>query len=324
METTRWADLFAAAGPHRGVVTAVLARSVGLSEDALRRRAQREGWRRVGMAGTNHLRGAYLLPGAIDDYRTRVAAVLLTLGERAVAGHATAAYLHGLRSEPRAVHVQVPADRCPRPRPGIVVRRSARLPRGHVGVVDGLRVTGPARTCRDLAVDLGSRGLLDLLTEVEQRRLATLAELEEMAGALGTGPGAGRFARMVALRRSDRVDSGLERDTARACRAAGFTPHDGPYRVDHPGRHPIHLDVAFPDIGFAIECDGFGYHRDRADFERDRQRWRTAQAAGWELTWVTRARLLDDPDGIVAEVRDAHERARARGLRAGGWSAAAR
>ena len=35
-------------------------------------------------------------------------------------------------------------------------------------------------------------------------------------------------------------------------------------------------------------------------------RWRLAQMAGWCLTWVTRRRLREDPQGIVAEIAEAY------------------
>jgi hypothetical protein len=309
MKQTRWAGLFSDAAAQHGVVTASLARHHGINDAALRARARREAWRPVALTREHHLRAAYLLPGAAETYRARVAAVLLTLGHRTAASHATAAFLHDLDHEPEAVHVQVSADRSPRSRPGLLVTRAALFPADHVVTVSGLRATSPARTARDLARDLSFGEVLDLLTEMEQRRLVKLPQLEAMAAALPRGPGASRFAEAVAARQRDRSDSGLERDTAELCRRAGFPPHEGPFPVRHRDRRAIHLDVAFPAIRFAIECDGFGYHRSRSDFERDRRRWRTAMAAGWELTWVTRPRLLKEPEGIVAEVRAAHERA---------------
>lgn len=317
-----WSELFAAARRRHGVVTTDDAAALGISAETLHSRARREGWERVPLAPGVRLQKTYLAPGATLGDRTRLVAVLAVLGERTAVSHASAAALYGLQRPPRSVHVIVPVDRRPRPRPGLVVTRSRTLGRQHITELDGVRVTTPARTALDLAADRGLVDVLDLLTRMEQQRLATLADLRALAATVRGTSVAGTYVRAVELRGADRTDSALERDTAHLCAQAGFTPYPGPYRVTHPGHRSIHLDVAFPEIGFAIECDGRAYHSDADSFERDRRRWRTARAAGWELTWVTRARLLQDADGIVAEVREAHERAAAR--LAAGRSARAR
>ena len=88
----------------------------------------------------------------------------------------------------------------------------------------------------------------------------------------------------------------------------GFVPHDGPYPLRCPDGRTVHLDVAFPAVRFAIECDGVAFHADADAVRIDRRRWRQIQAAGWTITWVTRADLLRAPEEIVAEVRAAHAR----------------
>lgn len=298
----RWRQLYARGRERGGVVDVTDADAVELDRRTWQRRLRGEAWARP-IPG----RDVYLLPGVEPGPRARAAAALRAMGERSVLSHGTAAWVHDLiPNAPSEVHVTVPLDRAPRRPEGVVVARSRTLRVDDVVEVDGLRVTSVARTLREHARAIGDPELLDLLTAAEQRRLVTLDQLVAEAARPGTAAGSGRFRRVVELRRRDRTDSGLERDVAALCRRHGFTPHPGPFPVRCPDGRTVHLDVAFPDVRFALECDGVAFHADARSVQRDRRRWRQIQAAGWRIVWVTRADLLGDPDEIVGHVRDAH------------------
>lgn len=295
-----FAALYRLAREHHGVATLGMAAEVGLTARRLRARARVEEWTKIA-------RGAWLLPGAPDTHRARAMAHLLLLGERAVVSHASAAHFHGLVVSPPPVPVlTVPADRRPNGQPGVLVHRSRTLVTRDVVQLDGFRVTSVARTLRDHSAGRSWSDVYDLVTDAEQRRLVTPDELADVRTRLVKGPGGAVFASIVDQRRSDRSDSALERDTRDVVRRAGYEPSAGPFPIRVPGGSRLYLDVAFPGIWFAIECDGYGYHRDRRSFERDRTRWRLIQQAGWTLTWVTRRRLRFDLDGVLAEVAEAH------------------
>lgn len=301
----RWGRLFALAVERHGVITLAAAAEVGLSAQAVRRRAAREGW-------TKLTRGAWLAPGAPDTQLVRASAHLQLLGERAALGIESATFLHGLLpTSPTAPVVLLPNDRHLAGRAGVTIRRSRTLLTRDLTEVQGLAVTRVARTLRDLAPGQRWDDCYDLVTEAEQRRLVTLDELTEVAGRLGHGPGSGRFASVIDTRCTDRSDSALERDTRRSSRAAGYRPSEGPFPVRVRTGRVLHLDVAFAPVWFGIECDGLGFHSARAAFERDRDRWRLLQQAGWRLTWVTRRRLRDDLDGLLEEIAEAHRLATA-------------
>lgn len=296
----RWGRLLAEAARHRGVVTVAMAAAVGISRTALHRRAMREGWTRI-------VPGAWAVPGTVVSHEVCATAQLLLLGERAVLGHASAANLHGLTSNvPARPELVVPMDRRANGRGGAIVRRSRTLVAADVTEVRGLRATRVARTSRDLAATATWDEVYDLVTDAEQRRLVTYEECERVAERLAAGPGGSRFASVVETRRRDRSDSAIERDTRVATRDAGFAPSDGPFPVRVAGGRRLWLDVAFPVAWFGIECDGFGFHASRMAFERDRDRWRLLQRAGWRITWVTRRRLRDDLTGLLEEVAEAH------------------
>lgn len=298
----RWGELFAQAAAHHGVVTYAMAARVRLSAQAVRDRARREGWRPI-------TRGAWLVPGAPDTPWGRASAHLLLLGDRAAVSHTSAAFFHGLvKRAPSRTELLVPWDRRPDGLPGARVRRSRTLRAADVVEVRGIRMTSVPRTLRDRAPALSWAQIYDQITDAEQRKLATHDEFAQTAARLHHGPGSGRFRSVVTQRDADRSDSALERDTRDAARGGGFEPSAGPFPIHTPGGR-LWLDVAFPAIWFAIECDGYGFHRDRRSFERDRERWRLARAAGWTLTWVTRRRLREDLDGLLAEIAEAHRNA---------------
>lgn len=299
-----WAALYRCAHQQGEVVDVSDAKEAGIHPRSYQRRIRDEDWWRP------HGGDVAVLPGAGHGARVRVAAALRQLGPRAAASHGTAMWLHGLWSNaPSSVTVSVPDDRAPRSRPGLDVVRSRTLRQRDVIEADGLRCTSVDRTLRDVAAYLSDNGLLAMLTTAEQRRLVDLPALVEQAGLPGTARGTGRFRRMVELRRRDRWDSGLERDTADLFCAHGFHPHDGPFPVHCPDGRVVHVDVAFPAVRLAVECDGIGYHSDPASFETDRVRWQQLTAAGWQVVWVTRVALRDRPLDLVAQVRAAHVRA---------------
>ncbi len=52
-----------------------------------------------------------------------------------------------------------------------------------------------------------------------------------------------------------------------------------------------------------VEFDGFGFHADRAAFERDRQRDAELQAQGYRVLRVTWRELADHPAAVVSRIR---------------------
>jgi very-short-patch-repair endonuclease len=52
-----------------------------------------------------------------------------------------------------------------------------------------------------------------------------------------------------------------------------------------------------------VELDSWRSHGTRAAFERDRERSRILQAAGWRCIGVTWRQLLEAPDEVARDVR---------------------
>ena len=61
-------------------------------------------------------------------------------------------------------------------------------------------------------------------------------------------------------------------------------------------------DVVWPDIALIVELDGRSIHRTRAAFERDRERDRVLQAAGWRVVGVTGHQLHRHARALAADL----------------------
>lgn len=82
---------------------------------------------------------------------------------------------------------------------------------------------------------------------------------------------------------------------------------DGGELVDEmilPG-HKIRFrfDLCLPRYKFAIEVDGFGYHRDLVSFKRDREKQKHALLHGWVVHRLTNSDLREGFDQLVPDIK---------------------
>ena len=66
----------------------------------------------------------------------------------------------------------------------------------------------------------------------------------------------------------------------------------------------VEADCVWRALGVVAELDGYASHGTRAAFERDRARDRALQAAGWHVARITWRHLEEEPDVVVAELRE--------------------
>jgi very-short-patch-repair endonuclease len=144
------------------VISVPQLRQLGADKDWLDRRVAM-GW----LVRVFH--GVYAIGHPPRTRRGWYLAALLAGGERSVLSHKTAAAIHEMAGPSSRLHLTVPrsADGIR----GIRIHRPRTLRPGDVVIVDGLRVTSPARTLIDLA-DLGKRRLLErAIDQAEYHRL---------------------------------------------------------------------------------------------------------------------------------------------------------
>jgi len=72
-----------------------------------------------------------------------------------------------------------------------------------------------------------------------------------------------------------------------------------------PGRR-FRLDVGFPHVRLAVECDGWAWHgRHKGDFKRDRERDRALLLAGWRVLRFFASEIRQSPDTVAETVAQA-------------------
>jgi hypothetical protein len=237
--------------------------------------------------------------------------VLLTAPERAVISHRTAAAFWRLdlplQSSDERIHITVSTGSAVRGRADRCVHR---IPFTDEDVVqlDGFPVTVPARTWRDLAMDLQPAALLAVTDQLILRHCTTeqlSAELDRRP----TGRGSAR-ARAVLPVADPRAESPMESVLRWILHVAGLPAPDLQHVIRDPsGRFLGKADLAWAEAKVLVEFDG-DIHRDRKVFVEDLRRQNRLIGEGWVILRFSSADVLGRPDEAVAEIRRALHRAR--------------
>jgi very-short-patch-repair endonuclease len=234
---------------------------------------------------------------------------IATVSGGGMASHRTAAALWGLDGfPPQLVEVLTPHGRR-RKRTGWIVHESRTLRPVDLDEVDGIACTSLARTLLDLpavahpflvaqALDHACRrrrGTLDALA----RRHEELPRARRRAGLmdrmLGERLGAGRFA-----------DSGFETRAVRLVRSVGL-PDPVLQHTVRDGDFVAHLDLAWPDIRWCVECDSLAHHSGKRAHEWDRARRRHLRRLGWEMVEVTYDQVTRQAAATAHELRELYD-----------------
>jgi very-short-patch-repair endonuclease len=226
---------------------------------------------------------AVLFRGVFAVGRTAVSArgwcwaALLAVGPDAVLTHASAAYLWDLIDPPGTVEVSLP--RKLRRRPGLITHTVAPFAPGDRSARDGLRLTSPLRTLRDLAAS-SHPALERAVTEAQVLKLVTTDDVAAL-GPSGAAP----------------TRSAFERAFLRLLTAAGLPQP----LVNHLLAGHIR-DFVWPPERVVVETDGWGAHGHRAAFESDRDRDAALAALGFVVVRVTWRQLTEQPLLVTARL----------------------
>lgn len=251
-----------------------------------------------GMRSTRDLSG---------DLRGRCELFAARLDQRSFYSHATAALLLGIVL-PRDIaacsdlHISLPAPHRA-PHSAGLIGHQLRVGAGDVVVRDGLRLTSPARTWRDLA---GMLSVPDLVAAGDRIlwRKRPLATREHLQRSLPTTPVRGsKNLRLALPMLTDRADSAPESIVRTALVLAGMLAPEPNHEVPDPAvRHSWWVDLAYPELRFAIEYQG-DHHRDVAQWRRDLRRRARLEALGWQVLELT-GDDLRDPDALIRLIQE--------------------
>lgn len=277
-----------------GIVSWHEARAAGFTWRSIATRVNRGAWSRVGQALVIH-----------DIHRPGdpAAAWLLHLhcGQSSVVSGPIAARLQGW-AVAGADHLVV-NSRPVAPPPGYDVKVLRRADPA-VTRSDDLPPLAPRRDAlADILMSRSPQGARDLLDQALQRRWITAADLEHMIGER-SGPGRRgqpRFRELYARAAGGSRSEAEQRMGRLLTQAPGHWIANYPVLGEH-GQILAEIDFADPVLKVAIEVDGRAFHSDRQSFERDRERQNLLVTLGWVVLRFTWERIVNDPEGVLAEV----------------------
>lgn len=230
------------------------------------------------------------------DLMTRCVAVGLWNPDAVIVG-AAAARLTFWPDLP--VHQIDVARRGPVPRgPGYRFHRRTIDP-WHVMEWNGLRITRPAVTAMELVTELGG----DPIDTCLRSRKARLSDLWEAYMDYPARPGNKERRRMLLDSRNEPW-SAAERLAHRMLRKAHVTGWVSNMEITTHGSMYF-IDIAFRELKLAVEIDGRLHEDDPDIFENDRYRQNALVREGWTVLRFTYDMLVNEPDYVIATIRNA-------------------
>jgi very-short-patch-repair endonuclease len=171
---------------------------------------------------------------------------------------------------------------------------------------DGLPVTAIPRVVLDLASTMPSQHLERALDRAERLGALDVGEIDALLARAGRHPGIGALRSALSPHREPSFTrSGLERRFLGLLRGSGLrVPAANAYVCG------FELDAYWEAERFAVELDGYEYHRSRSAFERDRARQEELKLAGIEMVRITARRIAHEPEEVVRRLRVLLERRR--------------
>lgn len=258
-------------------------------------------WERIG-------HGVYRLAGAPQTWRGDVRAAALSV--QGLGSHGTAATVHAIDGwDQSRIEVVVDQARRPSASPRIVVHRSKQMALADATEIDGIPVTGLARTVLDIAAVVGPKRLewtVDAVLRDGRLTWPDLYAVWSRHSARGRD-GCGRLYRLLERRYGSLVvpDSKFNRMVGQLLQDAGLDGFLYEYEVRSAGSFLARVDLAFPAERLAIECDSRQWHDTSSAFESDRSRANRLTVAGWTVLRFTWKAFIESPASIVNDVYNA-------------------
>ncbi len=292
-------EQFLAFAEHHGVLSLDELHGIGLSDAQVKRRYA------AGLLARPYPRVYRLTAGPplwIGDARA------LALSVSGVISHRSAAYLWGFdERQPSPIEATIAYRRRTRVS-SAVVHRSKQFDLIDDVEIEGVPVTGPARTVLDCAAVYSPKELGFLVDTVIRSKLLDWPDLYDVYirhAAKGRN-GTGKLRQFLDDRYGDRrvPDSRWNRMVGTLLEDSDVNQpvyeHEI-YRSD--GRFIGRVDLAFPDARLAIELDSVKHHLNHESFVADARRKNALQLAGWTVLTFTWSDYVDQPHQLVSSVR---------------------
>lgn len=287
-------EIHAVMAQQDGVITRTQALRCGMSSTSVSRTVATGEW-------VTLVPGVYLRSDRERTAGVELRAAVYGAGAEAVAWGPSAAWWHGLLDHPPARHyVTVPHHRIRSCTRSTRVRRRDLHWKDTV-VVRSLPVTALPLTVLEAATEMPSGSVL--MDRALQRH--TSLDVLQRVHRRNSGRHGARAASRLLCSAGDGGHSEAERILHRLLRDAGLTG----WRA-HAWSCGFEIDVVFEADRVAIEVDGWAWHRDAHRQRRDAERQNVLVNAGWHVLRFTWHTLVEDPDGVIRQIRAALDRRR--------------
>jgi hypothetical protein len=224
----------------------------------------------------------------------RLHAALLYGGPAAALSHQTGAWARRyIKLEPRTIHISVPGERANQRD-----LRAHRTGEVRAQLLDGLRVTPPARTLRDLAWVASYADLRRALAEADHAGELVPAAVAAELGRGRRGSTALRRALGEHLPELARTLSILEERFLALLDRAGLPLPEVNAFVDG-----LMVDCVWRGARLVVELDGHETHDRTAAIESDRRREMKLRRAGYRVLRYTWQQVTREDELVVAELR---------------------
>jgi len=284
------------AATQHSLITLDQARDLGLSRRQIQHRLNEDVLARV------H-KGVYRYTSAPETREQHLLAACLAVGSHSAASHRSASAVHGLWLVPADL-IEISLGRSQSPKlQGVRMHRLGDLNERWTLRVNGVPITTPARTLVDLGAVLPLGSVGRALDRAIGRNLTTLAEVRAAMNAVARQgrAGVGVIRRLLAERRNDPRGTILEMRMATLLRRHALpTPVPQHTVLDGRGQFVGCVDLAYPEMKYAIEVDGYEFHTALREFRHDRVRQNDLVDLGWTVhrfTW-------NDVDQLSPRVAD--------------------
>lgn len=284
------------ASSQRGLIGLNQALVAGLSRPQIRWRLDSEAWRRV-------LPSVYAISDADDPWLQKLEAARLWTGDAIVTGLSSGALWCFEGIAPGTVEV---ATATRKRHPEIVVHRDARYDVEDLIRHRGFPVTTPTRTLIDLSGVVGETVLAGALDSALRKGLTFIPLIRTRLDAIGTKGRRGVTAlqELLAARElaSGLTESPLEIRVERLLRRFALEPPERQYIVTCADGTNVRLDFAWPQQRVGIEADGFRWHSDFEQWQRDARKHNLLQEMDWRIVRVTDRSLRTNPEGLPRQI----------------------
>ena len=278
------------AGRQHGVISREQLMALGLGKDAIQRRL------RSGRLIRLH-RSVYGVGHLNRSRETVWMAAVLAGGQGTVLSNRPAGAAWAICSSAGRVEVTVPRQKRPNRR---IVFHHVVLPADERTVRHGIPITTVPRTILDLATVLDVRGVERAINEAEIRRRWDELSLHDLLHRYRGCPGT-KTVRAALHKRSEGTTvtkSDLEELFIAFADGAGLSRPETNAYVEG-----IEVDCVWRAQRLIVEVDSWEIHSTRAAFERDREKSRILQAAGWRCVPITYLQLKHASSEVARDVR---------------------